>query len=192
MVDLSKYPKIYEWDETYGQLCSIHSIAQCAVYVLRIGENLYVGESNFCRREILKHVMDMRLGIHVNPKMNEAYKKAKNCQAYILRSIQLFDHAVNIKNNYIKSLNADLNISDEYFKVNCDLWMPEEDFFKKWAELIGKLKVLEKEYEVPLNHFVCASISNFLDTFTYQNKDLLVNEGITYLDILYRKVIEKE
>lgn len=77
MVDLSKYPKIYEWDETYGQRCSIHSINQCAVYVLRIGESLYVGESNFCRREILKHVMDMRLGIHVNPKMNEAYKKAK-------------------------------------------------------------------------------------------------------------------
>lgn len=68
MIDLSKYPKIYEWDETYGNICDVSCMSQNAIYALIIGESLYINETKSVQIEIMKHIMDMRLGIHVNPK----------------------------------------------------------------------------------------------------------------------------
>lgn len=192
MIDLSKYPKIYEWDETYGNICDVSCMSQNAIYALRIGESLYINETKSVQIEIMKHIMDMRLGIHVNPKINEAFNKSKSCQVYILHPIKPFDHAINLKNTFVNNFKADLNKGDGCLEVKTDLWCSEDVFMEMWIKFIDRLKYIEKEQGIPLNRLVCAAISNFLFDYAYRNKDLLMNEGISYIDVLYREKLNEE
>lgn len=189
MVDLSKHPKIYEWDDTFGQMADITIINDVSVFALKIGESLYVEESGHTKACIKKHLEDMRLGIHVNAKINEAYRQVKSCQVYLLHSIGAFDHPVRLKEEYIRTLKADLNDKRYELVVHPELWNTDDDFYKRQNLIAEKLKLIEKEQHIPTTRLTQAAIEFFFWYFSYRDSGLLMNDGIAFVDQLFRPSI---
>lgn len=187
MVDLSKYEKVYEWDQVYGLMMGRRVITSTLVYLMKIGNEHYIDVSFRFTALIRKHIRDLDHGVHPNAKMQEAYNRYKVCEVYILAQVGVFEHPAKIKQQFVDRFSPSLNVDEFELKYSKDFWCKDEDDsvevkIKMPYKYIKRLKDATKGQGILLEKYIQASAIAVFDTYRYSDSNKLTKEGITILD----------
>lgn len=187
MIDLSKYEKVYEWDQVYGFTMSRRCIASTVVYLLKIGEDFYIDDTYELSELMRKHIRDLVNKTHPNERMQEAYNKCRVCEVYILAQVGLFEHPVKMKQQFIDRFSPSLNLEGLELKPSANLWLKDKDDsvevkIKLPYDEFKRMKELTEGHDILLEKFIQASAVAVLNGYSYRNNDLLMQEGIAIVD----------
>lgn len=85
------------------------------VYLIEIGDSMYIGSTENARARFVSHINTLLEGNHQNKKMQNAFDKAKSFTIYLLEKCCSKDEAFVKEKEYIRSLLPNLN-NTLYFK----------------------------------------------------------------------------
>lgn len=187
MIDLSKYEKVFEWDQVYGFTMSRRPIFSTVVYLLKIGEDFFIDDTFALSELTRKHIRDLVNKIHPNGKMQEAYNRCKVCEGYILAQVGLFEHPVKIKQQFIDRFSPSLNLDRTELGPSVNLWCEDKEDsvevkIKLPYEETKRMKELAEGHGISLEKYIQASAVAVLNGYSYRNTDLLMQEGIAIVD----------
>ena len=187
MIDLSKYEKMFEWDQVYGMTMIRRSIPSTVVYLLKIGEDFFIDDTFEFSELMKKHIRDLVNKIHPNGKMQDAYNKCKICEGYILAQVGLFEHPVKIKQQFIDRFSPSLNMEGVELKPSVNLWCKDKEDsvevkIKLPYEEVKRMKELAEGHGISLEKYIQASAVAVLNGYSYRTTDFLMQEGIAIVD----------
>lgn len=197
MVDLSKYEKVFSWNDYQGKVLSISVMVGPVCYIIKIGGSLYIGETTRLSALASHHLMLLKTDKHPNKAMQDVFNKVGEFDVYILEQLPLHSCIPKkIKQRYIEQLGPDLNKDDKGFLVERDLCSRpkggEKVSFYLEAGIKSCIDKLCKKHDITVDEMVYSAVVSFIYNYKYINEYGLNQEGIAYVaKALYTNVADE-
>lgn len=118
MIDFDTLEKVGEYKD--GNLTWFVNKIENVVYLIRIGEDTYIGSSKNLHRRFSQHISSLRAGKHASPKMQNAFDHIDTFLIYILERPQ---NIANREQYYIDKYKPSLNTAKAHsWKQNVRGW----------------------------------------------------------------------
>lgn len=192
MIDLSKFQKLYSYHKHYGWLFSTKTSPATIIYLVKIGEDIYIDSSIQICTTVWKYARDLDKGIHANALMQEAFNKHLCCDFYLIEQVGFFELPCQRTQYYVNKYQPTLNAGRAKDCMNPDYWVKVPD---DGVEVTIKLpwyytdvfSHFEKQCGIPKERFVEAAVKYFYRYHTYRDSDDLTNFGVILIDDILSK-----
>lgn len=182
MIDLSKFEKVYEWDDSYGISFKRRILSGPVVYLIKIGDGMYINASPNLSTTYEVYLSLLRKGRHPNSKMSEYFSKYKKFEVYVLETVNVLDLDVDSVREYISKYNPIFNDTDAAVEIDKSVWDKECDFETIEAKIrkhyLEGIDTVCEEYGLTRDEIINTAITYFLDTKTIREGWKFSNFGI--------------
>ena len=182
MIDLSKYTKVYEWNDFYGVILMRKFFSCGVIYLIKIGDGIYIDAGDNLKSLYEVHLNLLQKGIHPNSMMSEKFREHKSFEVYILETIDALSiPGTNLK-YYIEKYKPDMNATYSDFEIDKSAWDSiernekiEVNVSEHWKEGIQEIC---KIHGLSPSDIVNTAIKYFLSLYTQKGRWELTQGGI--------------
>ena len=186
MVDVSKFEKIGEYRD--GAMIWLSQKKEDVVYMIKFGEEIYVGSSHNIRRRFSQYVPALRRGKYEAVKIQNAFDKYKGFDLYAIEFTS-FENLRDREEFYLNNLHPGLN-TRTFTQTSADYWTIRKQKEKpknKFRKGIRIKDLANDSNYKGLQTYISMTDYKRLSTFKiYRNKTIseLVSEAIDlWLDV---------
>lgn len=182
-LDLSKYRKVSEYTKEHGVVFGRKFYDAPVVYLIKIGEQFYIDSTFSPSSTIRTHEYLLKKGIHPNQKMNEAFKKERTVETYILEQVDAFAIMDRRVAFYVNELKPDFNEG-----IDCCFPYDETIFYESDGEEVvnvtldqetmKRIKEIEAEQKIPIDKIILASVRKMISGYRTMNSSTLSRYGV--------------